>query len=296
MKLGKYLTQLSQSGLIAPLGRSDASMGPLPREALGRSEAAWGEAPDPGLMPLAEGIFSTAQALGMDPADLATIISYETGGTFDPTKAGPTTQWGQHRGLIQFGEQQAREYGVDWNDPVGSQLGPDGAIAKYFRRNGWRPGMGLLDAYSIVNAGSPGRYNASDASNGGAPGTVADKVRDQMGGHRENAMRLFGGAMGGGQSAPGGQSGFGGQSAPPSDYRAPAWEPYEFGDDRDGYAPGRGRMPRDDPYAPSAQAPGMPPLPQLSSGLDPEMFMRRQPANALATYAFGPGQNPYEIF
>ena len=79
---------------------------------------------------LAAGIVETANALGMDPVDLATIISYETGGTFDPSQAGPTTQWGQHRGLIQFGEPQAREYGVDWNDPLGSQLGADGAIAR----------------------------------------------------------------------------------------------------------------------------------------------------------------------
>lgn len=141
---------------------------------------------------LREGILSTAASLGMDPRDLATIISYETAGTFDPTKRGPTTQWGQHRGLIQFGEPQARQHGVDWNDPLGSQLGPDGAVARYFRASGWRPGMGLLDAYSIVNAGGPGRYDASDASNGGAPGTVRDKVEGQMAGHRANAEQLLG--------------------------------------------------------------------------------------------------------
>lgn len=137
-------------------------------------------------------IAETAAELGMDPIDLATIISYETGGTFDPTQAGPTTQWGQHRGLIQFGEPQAREYGVNWDDPLNSQLGREGAVVRYFRRNGWQPGMGMLDAYSIVNAGGPGLHNRSDANNGGAPGTVADKVRDQMGGHRRNAMRLLG--------------------------------------------------------------------------------------------------------
>lgn len=148
------------------------------------------------MVDLRQGILDTAASLGMDPLDLATIISYETGGTFDPTQRGPTTQWGQHRGLIQFGEPQAREYGVDWNDPLGSQLGPNGAVARYFQGNGWRPGMGMLDAYSIVNAGGPGRYNASDANNGGAPGTVADKVNEQMGGHRENALRLLGGNPG----------------------------------------------------------------------------------------------------
>lgn len=144
---------------------------------------------------IARGIIETAAALKMDPVDLATIISYETGGTFDPTKAGPTTQWGQHRGLIQFGEPQAQQYGVDWANPVASQLGAQGAVANYFRQNGWREGMGMLDAYSIVNAGAPGRYNASDANNGGAPGTVADKVNDQMSGHRQNALQILGSEM-----------------------------------------------------------------------------------------------------
>lgn len=142
---------------------------------------------------LAAGIIETANALGMNPVDLATIISYETAGTFDPTKAGPTTQWGQHRGLIQWGQPQARQYGVDWNDPAGSQLGANGAIVRYYRDRGWRPGMGMMDAYSIVNAGAPGRYGASDANNGGAPGTVADKVNDQMGPHRAKAIALLGG-------------------------------------------------------------------------------------------------------
>jgi hypothetical protein len=141
---------------------------------------------------LANGIRSTADALGVDPTDLATIISYETAGTFDPTKRGPTTQWGQHRGLIQFGEPQAAKYGVDWANAEGSQLGPDGAIAKYMRDAGVQPGMGILDIYSAVNAGRVGRYNASDANNGGAPGTVRDKVENQMGGHRRKALALLG--------------------------------------------------------------------------------------------------------
>lgn len=144
-------------------------------------------------MDLRTGIIQTAQRLGMDPLDLATIISYETAGTFDPTKRGPTTQWGQHRGLIQFGEPQAQEYGVNWDDPLASQLGEGGAVEKYFKQAGYQPGMGLLDAYSAVNAGRVGLYNRSDANNGGAPGTVRDKVEGQMEGHRAKAMALLGG-------------------------------------------------------------------------------------------------------
>lgn len=144
-------------------------------------------------MDIRSGIRSTAKSLGIDPVDLATAISYETAGTFDPTKRGPTTQWGQHRGLIQFGEPQAKKYGVNWDDPLGSQLGPQGAVANYLRDTGVKPGMGMMDIYSAINAGGVGRNNRSDANNGGAPGTVADKVNSQMAGHRRKAEAMFGG-------------------------------------------------------------------------------------------------------
>jgi len=142
---------------------------------------------------LRSGILSSAEALGIDPVDLATAISYETGGTMDPLKYGPTTQWGRHRGLIQFGEPQAAENGVDWNNPLGSQLGPEGAVVKYLRSAGVKPGMGLLDVYSAINAGAPGLYDRTDENNGGAPGTVRDKVEKQMGSHRAKALALMGG-------------------------------------------------------------------------------------------------------
>lgn len=143
-------------------------------------------------MTVREGIIESARALGISPVDLATVISYETGGTFDPSKRGPTTKWGTHRGLIQFGEPQAQRYGVDWQKPVASQLGPTGAVVNYLREAGVRPGHGLLDIYSAINAGQVGRYGASDAAAGGAPGTVRDKVEQQMGGHRQNALALLG--------------------------------------------------------------------------------------------------------
>jgi hypothetical protein len=142
---------------------------------------------------IARGIKATAGALGIDPRVLGAAISYETAGTFDPVKKGPTTKWGTHRGLIQFGEPQAKKYGVDWNDPIGSQLGPDGAVARYLRDTGVKPGMGLMDVYSAINAGGVGRYNRSDAHAGGAPGTVADKVNNQMAGHWKKAAALLGG-------------------------------------------------------------------------------------------------------
>ncbi len=141
---------------------------------------------------MANGIIGAANALGIRPHDLATIISFETGGTFNPSKGGPTTKWGKHRGLIQFGEPQARQHGVDWKRPMASQLGANGAIVSYLRAAGVRPGMSLLQVYAAVNAGSPYRTGASDTAAGGSPGTVADKVNNQMGRHRQVAAAMLG--------------------------------------------------------------------------------------------------------
>lgn len=143
-------------------------------------------------------IINEASRLGISPVDLATVISYETAGTFDPGKRGPTTKWGQHRGLIQFGEPQAKKYGVDFTDPVKQMQ----AVSAYLTDAGVRPGMGILDVYSAINAGKVGRYNASDAKAGGAPGTVRDKVEKQMGGHRAKAVALLGGEYSPAQNAP----------------------------------------------------------------------------------------------
>lgn len=117
------------------------------------------------------GVDSAANALGIDPVVLATAIGFETGNTFDPMQPGPTTKWGQHRGFIQFGEPQAQEYGVDWARPTESQLGADGAVVKYLKKAGVKPGMGLLDVYSAINAGGVGLYGRRDNGT-----TVAEKV------------------------------------------------------------------------------------------------------------------------
>lgn len=139
---------------------------------------------------LADAIRTSAKDLGISPRDLATAISYETGGTFDPWKKGPTTQHGQHRGLIQWGEPQRKQYGVTKDSTVAEQMK---AVTQYLRDRGVKPGHGLLEIYSAINAGSADKayHNRSDAGNGGAPGTVADKVRSQMEGHKRKADALL---------------------------------------------------------------------------------------------------------
>lgn len=141
---------------------------------------------------LRSAIVRTASSIGVDPVDLATVMSYETGGTFDPWKRGPTTRWGTHRGLIQWGEPQARQYGVTRDTPVGAQVE---AAGRYLKDRGVRPGASLLEIYSAINAGGVGEeyFDRSDSAAGGAPGTVRDKVQNQMAGHRQKALRLIGG-------------------------------------------------------------------------------------------------------
>ena len=157
-------------------------------------------------------ILETAKEIGANPVDLATVFSYETGGTFDPWKRGPTTKWGTHRGLIQWGEPQQRQYGVYRGMPVRDQVK---AAGRYLQDRGFKPGMGLLEMYSAVNAGGIGQkfYGRSDAAAGGAWGTVHDKVTKQMGGHRRKAQKLLGMVSGevnqlSFASAEGGESGF----------------------------------------------------------------------------------------
>ena len=121
---------------------------------------------------LSGGIRSVSAHLGINPNDLATVMSYETAGSMDPWKAGPHTRWGQHRGLIQWGEPQAKQYGLSRNSTIPEQMG---AVELYLRRAGVKPGMGIKDVYSAVNAGRVGKYGASDGY-----GTVSSHVATML--------------------------------------------------------------------------------------------------------------------
>ena len=133
---------------------------------------------------LARAIVREAQALGVRPQHLAMVIHYETGGSWDPWKAGPTTRWGQHRGLIQWGVPQRQRYGVGPGMPVEAQMQ---AVGRYLRAAGVRPGMGLVDLYSAVNAGRVGRHGASDGY-----GTVASHAQRMAARSSAAADRLLG--------------------------------------------------------------------------------------------------------
>jgi hypothetical protein len=137
---------------------------------------------------LAQAIITSSKRLGIDPVDLGTAISYETGSKFDPGLWGGKNN--NYLGLIQFGPEERAKYGVKPGQSAVEQMG---AVENFLRDRGVRPGMGMMDIYSTINAGSPGLYNRSDTANGGAPGTVADKVNTQMAEHRRNVVGYLNG-------------------------------------------------------------------------------------------------------
>lgn len=139
-------------------------------------------------MSLADAIRATAARIGANPLDLATVASYESGGKLNPAVMGGAG--GRFAGIYQFGPWEQQHYGVSNRSTPEQQTE---AAGRFLMDRGFKPGMGLLDMYSAINAGRVGRYNASDAGNGGAPGTVRDKVEQQMEGHKAKAASLLGG-------------------------------------------------------------------------------------------------------
>ena len=112
-----------------------------------------------------------AQAKGYNADDLLRAIQYESSGRPDI--------WGgkgkDYFGLIQLGPNERKQFGVDTAHPnARNQID---AAFNFLAARGFKPGMGMLDLYSTINAGSPGHYNASDR-----PGaTVASHVAKMAG-------------------------------------------------------------------------------------------------------------------
>lgn len=142
---------------------------------------------------LVRAVTKLAEQMGLSAKDLLTAMSYETGGTFNPGIKGGAG--GKYVGLIQFSPDNQAKYGVNEASSVTDQVV---AAGKYLQDAGVKAGDGLLQIYAAINAGSPTRIHASDAGNGGAPGTVLDKVSGQMEGHKgraEGLLAAYGGVV-----------------------------------------------------------------------------------------------------
>jgi hypothetical protein len=138
------------------------------------------------MSPEAEAIVNSARTLGIKPEDLATVISYETGGKFSPSIMGG--KGGNYLGLIQFGPSERKQYGASPDQSFTEQMG---AVTRYLQDRGLKPGMGIHDLYSTINAGRPGLYNASDS-----PGqTVNTHVDNMLENHYPKAVSFLGGEI-----------------------------------------------------------------------------------------------------
>lgn len=129
-----------------------------------------------------DAVKQAAANLGISPKDLATIISYETGGTFDPSKRGG--KGGRHQGLIQFGPAERAKYGVTGNETFPQQMQQ---VERFLRDRGVKPGMGLDKLYATVNGGNP---NASQGLSDGN-GTIGSHVAKMQAEHSARAQAFL---------------------------------------------------------------------------------------------------------
>lgn len=127
-----------------------------------------------------------ADKMQLSAKDLLTAISFETKGTFNPSIMGGAG--GKYAGLFQASPDVQAKYGIDQNSSATAQVE---ALGKYLQAAGVKGGDTLLQIYAAINAGNAKNINASDEKNGGTPGTVLDKVSDQMSQHADKAAGLL---------------------------------------------------------------------------------------------------------
>jgi lambda family phage tail tape measure protein len=138
-------------------------------------------------------LVAAAGKLGVSPLDLATIIGFETGGSYSPSQRGGAG--GNYMGLIQFGGPERRQYGANAGQSFEEQV--QGPVVRYFQDRFKGAGMStqgatLEDLYTTVLAGNPRANRNSRDSFGTSPRSGVAS----MGPHRSEALRrFFGGSM-----------------------------------------------------------------------------------------------------
>lgn len=141
----------------------------------------------------AKSIIAHADALGISPLDYATLISYETGGTFSTSKRGGKNM--NHIGLIQFGISEQANFGAYAGQPFDQQMD---AANRYLTKRGVKPGMSLLQLYEAVNAGHVGAgLNRSDDR---GKNNIVTHVQRMLREHRPKVEAMFKGFTSSGKS------------------------------------------------------------------------------------------------
>ena len=143
-----------------------------------------GEAPEDDTQALLE----VSEELGINALDLATIIGYETGGTYSPNQWGGAG--GKYMGLIQFGPEERATYGVVEGMSFRNQLLSVAAFLKdRFKGVGMSTqGASLLDLYTTVLGGNPKANRDGQDSFKTSPNIGVS----EMGPHRTKAARRYG--------------------------------------------------------------------------------------------------------
>lgn len=143
---------------------------------------------------IANGIVSLAQWAKVSPEDLAALIALETSGTFNPAIKGG--KGNNYQGLIQFGSNERRKYDLNSDSDFRNLQKQFTAIQRFLSDRGFKPGMGIAQLYSTINAGSPGHLGRSDGFKL-AP-TVIDKVKlftNPNSGYFKKGVSMLGGSM-----------------------------------------------------------------------------------------------------
>lgn len=144
--------------------------------------------PRVGILPHEErmAIFRGAQQLGLDPYEFGGFLSLESGPNMDPNIVGGAG--GRHKGLIQFGQNEQKLYGIAGAQTRAGQMP---AVLKYFQDRGYKPGMGIGKAYATVLGGNPNvSLESKDSFGTSVQGALP---RFKKGGDLyENARRVLG--------------------------------------------------------------------------------------------------------
>ncbi len=148
----------------------------------------------------AKALVAAAAKLGVSPLDLATIIGFETGGTYSPSKMGGAG--GNYMGLIQFGPNERKQYGAYRGQSFEEQV--QGPVVKYFQDRFAGVGMStqgadLLTLYRTVLGGNP----KASLTGRDAFGTSPQSGVAAMAPHRSEALRRFFGGNAGNVPATG---------------------------------------------------------------------------------------------
>jgi hypothetical protein len=149
--------------LTTPIGPTSGPRLPFPDF----SEKSSNAAKKFNLSPMAKSIVDAANKIGISPLDLATIIGYESAGSFSTS----IDNGKGHFGLIQFGKAEAAQYGASKGQSFDAQLGAvDRYLEDRFAKAGKSlSGTDLLSLYRAVLGGSPTASIKGHDANGTSP-------------------------------------------------------------------------------------------------------------------------------